>query len=80
MGYVERFWSLLCDYDRWLVLLIVANVALSVLLVLSLPTLEPGSASATLAIIDGVVLAVATGTVAVVLWKCRQRRERHSGD
>lgn len=76
MGYVERFWSLLCNYDRWLGLLLVANVALGTLLALSLPTLEPGSPSAALAVIDGVVILVTTGAVAIALWKCRQRRER----
>lgn len=73
----DRFWSVICDYDRWLVLLLVANVALSTLLLISLPALESGSAAATLAVIDGTVLVVSTGSVALVLWQCRRRRERH---
>jgi len=69
----EAFWRIMSATLPLLVLLFVANAVLLVLLVLSVPFLDVGSASYYLSVLSGGVILTSLVGLGYAIRKCKQR-------
>jgi hypothetical protein len=67
----KRFWELLCSVRQVWYALIVANIILLVLLMMSLPAIEPGSATAVITRITFAFILTTIAFASYVFWKCK---------
>lgn len=70
----DPFWSVVCGFEGAMYYVLLLDLVLLILLLFAIPTVERGSATHSLVVIDALVLLISGCTVGYLFWRCKKRK------